>query len=237
LSVLSSSSSMARDADAGEADWRREGRHARLVGAHRGCRPAQGRPPHPHTARPLGRNSPTHGRATGAGEAAAPAWPELAGDADRRRGDHRACALPARLAGAHRLEHGRATGWSAGGWRPGSTRSAMGRPEEGTAAAGRPDQGSLARGQSEQGMLAARRPEQRWQWRESGEKRKKYRQVGPTKVYKITQMRYVQARSCHVSTDMSEIVLVGLNRTISVKGHLSLSTFLIYNDMTMFGVN
>jgi hypothetical protein len=53
---------------------------------------------------------PTQGRATGAGKAAAPAWPELAGDADRRRGGRRARALPARPLGRSSPAHGRATG-------------------------------------------------------------------------------------------------------------------------------
>jgi hypothetical protein len=122
LSFLSSSSSMAGDADAGEADRRREGRRTCLAGARRDAdRRRGGSRARAQPARPLGRSSLAHGRATGAGEAAAPAWLELAEDADRRRGDHRAPhCLPARLAGARRLEHGRALLLSTGGRRPGS---------------------------------------------------------------------------------------------------------------------
>jgi hypothetical protein len=39
--------------------------------------------------------------------------------------------------------------------------------------------------------------------------------VGPTKSLQNNPNEICPTLSCHVSTDMSEIVLVGLNRTIS----------------------
>jgi hypothetical protein len=174
----------------------------------------------PAHCRPLGRNSPAHGRATGAGEAAAPAWPELAGDTDRRMGDHRAHALPTRLARGHRMEHGGATGWSTGGRRPGSTRIG-----DGEAGGGNGDSGAAGSGARGGGRSRARRQRCGRSSGGSGErvgkKEKNMDKWVPQKVYKIIQMRYVQALSCHASTDsgvcLSEIVLVGLNQIISAQ--------------------
>jgi hypothetical protein len=139
---------------------------------------------------------------TGAGETAAPAH-----------------YLPARLAGARRLEHGRATGRSTGGRWPGSTRTG-----DGVAGAGNGGGGAAGAGVSGEGaagaghaggeaVRAAVAVEKEWG------KRKKLTSGSHKKVYKITQMRYVQALSCHASTGngvcLSEIVLVGLNQTIN----------------------
>jgi hypothetical protein len=68
-----------------------------------------------------------------AGEAAVPAWPELAGDADQRRGGRRTRALPARPLGRSSPTHGRATGAGEGTAREGAgarwgCRPAQGRP-------------------------------------------------------------------------------------------------------------
>jgi hypothetical protein len=106
-----------------------------------------------------------------AGEAAVPAWPELAGDADRLRRGRRARALPTRPLDRSSPAHGRATDAGEGAARRGGRSSSRRRPCGGEAVGAGAEQrpsaalwrrGGQSRGRAAPvgGLVAARRSEQ-----------------------------------------------------------------------------